>query len=627
MIGEYKIALVSMPFASLSYPSIALTQLRSVIAEKSPTVSTRVVYLSHEFGAMLGPRMYENLAHGHASHVTAFGEWLFRQVAFPELPDNTDEYMRRFASHFEKEFLQDLVSKILPLRSQLAITLDQLIAKHALAEADLVGLTSMFQQNLASFALARRLKLARPSQVIVMGGANCEGTMGIEIVQHVDCIDFVFSGHSLVSFPEFVHHTINGAAEKCHHIHGVFSRDNSLSIDDVVDREGVPPDWGTWQPAKQLRGIQGMGAERDINAEVALDYDDFLDSFESKVATDPDGREPDIMFETSRGCWWGERAHCTFCGLNGQSMSYRAMDPQRALKMIEGLIARYGERVSRLFCCDNILPREYFEGVFRKLRPPEHISLFYEVKADLSEEEVGLLAAARVLEIQPGIEALATSTLKIMRKGTTAFNNVRLLQHCRTHGIRPGWNLLVGFPGESEEVYERYVKIIPSLFHLPPPVGVFPIRFDRFSPYFHNAKRYELTLTPYESYEFLYPFSRNVLMNMSYYFRDANLNASYAESVAKWLTPMRNAVSRWNTLWTPGKAYPKLSYRKSDTGSLIEDERTGRPITQRISAAEAAILESIREPVRSEQLQADLVARLRAMKLTFEERDRVMSLV
>ena len=35
------------------------------------------------------------------------------------------------------------------------------------------------------------------------------------------------------------------------------------------------------------------------------------------------GRPVDVV-ETSRGCWWGERSHCTFCGLNGMGMTYRS---------------------------------------------------------------------------------------------------------------------------------------------------------------------------------------------------------------------------------------------------------------------------------------------------------------
>ena len=41
--------------------------------------------------------------------------------------------------------------------------------------------------------------------------------------------------------------------------------------------------------------------------------------------------EAERFFETSRGCWWGERMHCTFCGLNGATMSYRSKSPRRAV--------------------------------------------------------------------------------------------------------------------------------------------------------------------------------------------------------------------------------------------------------------------------------------------------------
>ena len=34
-----------------------------------------------------------------------------------------------------------------------------------------------------------------------------------------------------------------------------------------------------------------------------------------------------LPMESSRGCWWGAKQHCTFCGLNGGSMAYRSKSP------------------------------------------------------------------------------------------------------------------------------------------------------------------------------------------------------------------------------------------------------------------------------------------------------------
>ncbi len=624
-----KIALVSMPFAALATPSIALTQLKSVLkATFDGKLCADVIYLNHEFGPRLGVQLYEFIAHGRASTISGFGEWLFRQAAFPDSPDNSPEYVRRFASHLDKELLQHFTSICTCFRAGLPALLDELIEKYALDEADVVGMTSMFQQNLPSIALARRLKAARPEQLIVMGGANCEGTMGIELINHVDVIDFVFSGHSLISFPQFVRNVIEGQPERCHGLDGVFSRQNSRSIESVVE-PGQEWDWSSWRPASQLLGVRPSAPELDVNAELDLDYEDFFQSLGECLPGPALGRPAEIMFETSRGCWWGERAHCTFCGLNGQSMSYRAMHPDRALALIEGLIRRYSNRTHKLQCVDNILPREYFSGVFPRLRPPDHLTLFYEVKADLTEEQVKTLAAARVLEIQPGVEALATSTLKLMHKGTTAFQNLSLLRHCRAHGVLVGWNLLVGFPGESAAVYEQYMKLLPNLFHLQPPTGIFPVRFDRFSPYFTQAAQFGLSLAPYESYEFAYPFPPRALMNMAYYFRDTDLNASYANDVAHWLTPMTELVTRWRNLWSTTPTRPELGVRKVEQRPVVEDTRAGYPVTSRLSSQELELLRRIATPTRLDTLgteQRPALERLRGLRLVFEERERVMAL-
>jgi magnesium-protoporphyrin IX monomethyl ester (oxidative) cyclase len=122
------------------------------------------------------------------------------------------------------------------------------------------------------------------------------------------------------------------------------------------------------------------------------------------------------------------------------------------------------------------------------------MAIFYEVKADLSESDLAVLADSGVKFVQPGIESLATSTLKLMKKGTTAFQNLRLLKLCSTYGIHPLWNLLVGFPGEGEDVYRRYVDLLPLIVHLQPPTGVYPVRFDRFSPYYNQRQSYGLDL-------------------------------------------------------------------------------------------------------------------------------------
>ena len=63
--------------------------------------------------------------------------------------------------------------------------------------------------------------------------------------------------------------------------------------------------------------------------------------------------------QSARGCWWGERRHCTFCGLNGSTMAYRSKSPDRLRRELAELSARRG--TLRFYFVDNILDRRYIE--------------------------------------------------------------------------------------------------------------------------------------------------------------------------------------------------------------------------------------------------------------------------
>ena len=72
-----------------------------------------------------------------------------------------------------------------------------------------------------------------------------------------------------------------------------------------------------------------------------------------------------IPIETARGCWWGMKNHCTFCGLNRQGMEFRAKSPDRVLSMLGELSARYESR--HFNAIDNILAPEYTTKLFGAL--------------------------------------------------------------------------------------------------------------------------------------------------------------------------------------------------------------------------------------------------------------------
>jgi ribosomal peptide maturation radical SAM protein 1 len=619
-----RILLLNMPFASLNLPSLGLTQLKSVLeATFGDEVSVEICYLNQDFARLMGIKTYQSISNSATHHNAGFGDWLFRQVAFSEQEDNTDKYFGRFYPQRD-EGTETFKKKALEIRAQLGSFIQALIAKYRIDEADIVGLTSMFMQNVACLSMARKLKERNPKIVTVMGGANCESPMGQELAINAAFVNFVFSGPALKSFPALVRHYIDGELEKAHQIKGVFSKQNCR-----VGR-------GLSVIGQTLPG--GIGEELDIDAEVTLDYGEFLNTFEANF---PNREiEPILLFETSRGCWWGERAHCTFCGLNGQSMNYRAMSPEKAIKQFQAMF-KYAGRASRFNCVDNILAKNYFTEVFPYIDPPANVRMFYEVKADLTQEEMATLSKAQIKTIQPGIESLATSTLKLMKKGTSVFQNLFFLKNCLIYDVHPEWNLLIGFPGEGEDVYQAYVRDIPLLTHLPPPCGVFPVRFDRYSPYFTKAGEYGLDLHPVDYYPLIYPFSSESLSNLAYYFTDRNFRAEYFLTMVRWIGKIRKKFEVWERLWSGRQqgGEPQLYFKQVGERNVVHDSRSGEIVEHYLEDTAVQSLQHMHsKPKRLADLTRLLghlpgfdaektVTFLQERGLVFQEHDRYMSLV
>jgi ribosomal peptide maturation radical SAM protein 1 len=612
-----KISLINMPFAALQFPSIALTQLKSVAESRfGERVRVRILYFNHEFAQYLGVETYQVLNSIQANNA-GLGDWMFRSLAFPDLPDNTDAYFRRY--HPQRTPAMEMRRRMLrDKRAGLGRFMESLVGKHQLAGEDMVGFTTMFAQNVASFAMARLIKKHNPAVTTIIGGANCEAPMGREVALHVPALDYVFSGPALVSFPELLQHRLDGDDAACDRIRGVFSKRN----------------------AEQLQGHDAVGQELPIDVPVPLDYDEFLAGMSRDF---PNGRvEPILLFETSRGCWWGERAHCTFCGLNGGTMAYRAMPSEQAIRLFEDLFARYSDRCKRFDAVDNIMPREYLTEVFPYVKAPDGVAIFFEVKADLKDREMKVLGASGVNAIQPGIEALNSGTLKLMRKGVTSFQNIRFLKNCLRYNITPAWNLLIGFPGEKEDVYRKYADDMPLLSHLYPPSGAFPVRFDRYSPYFTRAAEYGLKLSPYDFYRYIYPFPEEVLANMAYFFEDRNYAAEYLTKMVSWQDRLGKGTAHWieRHHGYDGllRASVTLELRDGDPGmgGVVHDTRSGEPVRHDLDELEARILsytdgngwrvEDIAAHVDADAASvAGRVARLRGLSLIFDEGERLMS--
>ncbi len=487
-----KVLLVSMPLGALDRPSLGLSLLKARLTEAGYECDVR--YLGFTFAEFIGHDDYQWLC--YQVPYTAFaGDWSFTQALYGERPETDHDYVQEILRGFWHLSEED-IARILNIRSLVPHFVNYCLAAVSWDDYLIVGFTSTFEQNMASLALAKQLKEIYPGISLVFGGANWEGDMGLELHRQFPFVDYVCSGEAEESFPALVGHLLSGESGnvKLAAIPGIVYR----------DRKGKSISTG---PSDMIREMDSLPVP---------DFSDYFQDLQQCTVSAP--ISPTLLLETSRGCWWGAKSHCTFCGLNGGTMAFRSKSPRRALDELEQLVDLW--QFTNVEVVDNILDMKYFNDMLPALaRAERSLQIFYEVKSNLSRAQVRLLSEAGVNRIQPGIESLSDHVLKLMRKGTTALRNIQLLKWAQEYNVTVEWNILYGFPGETVEDYRRTLELLPAIRFLRAPCATGPIRLDRFSPYHNAPAEFGLhNVRPMKAYSYLYPFEQEVVGRISYYF-------------------------------------------------------------------------------------------------------------
>jgi ribosomal peptide maturation radical SAM protein 1 len=534
------VCLPLLPYARIESPSLALGLLKSALT--SAGLSSRVLYSNLAFADAIGIHNYGTLSFEFS---TLMGEWTFSSLAFPEVDEDPEPYFAfvRSIPHTSVE----PGPALLEIRRRAGLFLADLVAEILALEPRIVSCSSTFQQHAASLALLRMLKAQRPEIVTVIGGANCEGVMGMATLQSFPWIDYVMSGEGDLVF-----------AEACRLI--------CVQAPAAVPQQQLPlgvfgPDCRS-QPTAPVRS-----SVVDLDRSPVPDFDDYFDALQQRSWQGL--VNPGLPIEASRGCWWGAKVHCRFCGLNGEGMAFRRKSGPRLLRELSHLVNRYGDYGFGFV--DNILAPEYFNELLTGDQPlfDGQRCYFFEVKANLTRPQLEQMERAGIRWIQPGIESLHDGALQEMRKGTTAAINIQLLKWCRELGIRVSWNILTGFPGEQGAWLEQMGEMLPLLHHLQPPSGVMLIQFHRFSPYHAQAAEFGLQLQATQAYRYVYPLKQEMLDQLAYAF-DAIAPSEpfygYYRSPAG--MPLRQAVERWQQLFQ--RAYrPMLCQQQLPDGRLL----------------------------------------------------------
>lgn len=545
-----EVLLICMPFASLMTPSIGLSLLKAGLARKG--ISAKVLYPIFGFARRVGVEPYGLIAEASSNNTYHMGgEWVFSEALFGSTPQDTEAYVEHILRNPEGLHCQFFgtaskksIGTVLKMRDAVDPFLDETLSLVLDHQPRIVGFTSLCQQHMASLALAQRIKEHEPEMHIVFGGPNCASVMGMELVRQFACVDAVVSGEGDIVFPELVRRVLAG--ESLAGLQGVYTR----SSEPVVDANGRP-----------------------ANAAVVVtlddlpfpDYEDYFDQLRASHLRLPGA--PSLLCELARGCWWGR---CTFCSLNGPTKGYRAKSAQRGLRELTHLAAKHhGHHISLV---DNVLNVEYFEDLLPRLaRQRVAGGMFCEVRANLTKAQVRALRDANILTVQPGIESLSTPVLRLMRKGTTALENIQFLKWCKEFGLRPLYNLLCGLPGEPPEAYRQMADLVPWVTHLTPPEILGPIYLARFSPHFENPQRFGFANPePWPAYRYIYRLDPAAIANLAYYF---TYEYQEPQDPFVYTNPLRKAIGTWLNV----HAVSDLFYQDDAAKIAVWDQRPATP--------------------------------------------------
>ncbi len=607
--GVPSVALVTMPFGYSKFPSIQLGTLARVL--KNHGLGSRSCHFNLLFAHRIGIPLYEVLCEKRGM----IGEWLFSSILFRDNPKHA-QYPDVFKPVFESTareagcstgYLEEIAHTIAPQ------FLTELLTSYDWEQFKVVGFTSTFDQNVASLTLAKLIKELYPAVRIVFGGANFDGEMGLEHFRAFPWIDYVVVGEGEEVFPALVKNVLR-------------------------DQEDSLPSGVAFRKDGEIRFQPNTTLFSDFSGVGPPDYDDYFDMVRELEGQGSTGLNRILLYEGSRGCWWGEKHHCTFCGLNAQAMKFRAKSSEQVAREMDGLSSRYNTTRFRLV--DNIIDLKYIDTLFGRIAAGHYdLDVFMETKANLTKQQIQTLARGGVKCMQPGIESLSAAQLKEMDKGVSPLQNIQCLKWSRYYNLDINWNILLGFPQETNADYKRQIALIPSLFHLQPPESTGKLWLERFSPYFMRPEEYGVRITgPGAAYEYVYDARKVDLNKIAYDFEyeiDWKVDPALYEQLC-------SLVQEWRARYF-SQDRPFLFYAKAMSYVTVYDGRTDQPTSERFDWPLSFVIEYCNEvPKTLEQIRRasaddpaaltmatsidDAVATLTAKRIVVEDKGRYFTL-
>ena len=422
-----------------------------------------------------------------------------------------------------------------------------------------VGFTCMFDQTMASLAVAKCLKQVRPDLPVVLGGYALQGPVAANIQRAFPFVDAIVLGDGEEEVVRLYQHYANPARVR-----------KALPANGNGRAKARTP-----APALEPKIIHAPTF--NLAQSPAPDFSDWFATLATLAREHKIELTTRVLpIEASRGCWWGQVSHCSFCGIDDESMKYRYKSADRVLEMLHQLREQHGDVMFRF--SDYIMPKAYYTELLPRLaQEPQRFRLQSEIKANHPPERVALLAAAGYRELQPGIESFSTSVLKAMRKGVRAIDNVSLLKAGYVNGIVIDYNILYGLPSDTVEDYDHMLSQVPMLYHLMPPISRNGTMITRFAPLQTAPGKFGLTAKQvhHPCYDVLFSSrfldtSGFVLDDYGYYFAR---NFEYTPQLHEKYRQLTFQVECWKSQLRERFVELSITLPESGEGAWITDTR------------------------------------------------------
>ncbi len=185
-----------------------------------------------------------------------------------------------------------------------------------------------------------------------------------------------------------------------------------------------------------------------------------------------------LPLATSRGCPF----HCNWCAKPIWGQRYNAMSPARAAREMESLKRQGATHVSVLDDIFGLKPQWLEEFAGELVRRNAVLPFKCLSRADLlTDRTVRALARAGSEMVWIGAESGSQRILDAMEKGSTVEEIRAAAARLRASGIKVGFFLQFGYPGETEEDVEATLNLLEEV--LPDDIGIsvsYPLPGTRF---------------------------------------------------------------------------------------------------------------------------------------------------